>query len=353
MENGTASAFSRMPHTILVVVHILYKNPEENISDRQVWSQIDALNRDFNKKNPNLNIIPSEFAPLIGDVGFEFCLATMDPEGNPTTGITRKETFPDNIFSRNATWIYYSVEGGQDAWDPQKYLNIWVAETTQNIIGYGSKPGERKLGEDGVVIGIQYFGTCGLTTRPFHLGRSGTHEVGHYFNLFHPWGTEISCEVDDFVADTPLQAAQYHGCPDNKSVSCGSRDITSNFMNFSFDACLAMFTKGQAQRMQAALVGARAGLLESAGCNEKRSGANSFLKVYPNPVNDHFCVETNFEFSRLIPFKMIDTNGRIVRKGTVSSNSITPIPSFQNGIYWLQFFTEEEPILKKIIITRQ
>ena len=282
-------------------------------------------------------------------MGFEFCLAAIDPEGKPTTGITRRATFPDHVFFQNATWVYYSAEGGQDAWDTKKYLNIWVTATTQNIIGYGSKPGERIPEEDGVVVGFQYFGACGSAAPPFHLGRSVTHEVGHYFNLIHPWGNKDDCSGDDFVEDTPQQSAQYNACPDNRSVSCDSRDITVNFMNFSYDACLAMFTKGQAQRMQAALMGARSGLLETKACSEERPQPEHFINVYPNPVSNYFCVEANFEFSDAIPYKLINTKGQIVKKGTINARSITPIPILEGGIYYLQLFIEEMPILKKII----
>ena len=180
-----------------------------------------------------------------------------------------------------ADWIYFSDRGGQDAWNTESYLNIWLTRFSEvgNLMGFGSKPFENPPSEDGVVMRPDFFGTTGTVNPPFHLGKTAVHEIGHYFNIFHPWATSNSCEHDDFVADTPNQDNPYRGCMNNDQTSCGSRDITNNFMNLSEDECLVMFTKGQALRMQAALIGARSGLLNINACQPSTTPVLSLIHI--------------------------------------------------------------------------
>ena len=342
-------ALSRGTITIPIVVHIVYQSEVENISDKQIHSQIEALNRDFNLENNNLDKIPNEFQNSIANVGFHFCLASFDPDGNPTIGITRTATSEENIFSGQIPWIYYTERGGKDAWDTNNYLNIWVTRTSI-VLGFGTRPGINAPTEDGVVISSSSFGMLGNTNPPFDLGRTATHELGHYFNLLHPFGN--NCEYTDFVRDTPQQMPTYSGCPDANSSSCGTNDITPNFMNLSEDECLAMFTKGQAMRMQAALIGARKGLLASKGCDQiTNSNPMEIIKVYPNPASYYFCVATNSVNPTAIPFRMLDTKGAVILENVVMPDAIQHFPSTQNGIYFLQFFVKEgEPIVKRLLV---
>jgi hypothetical protein len=164
-----------------------------------------------------------------------------------------------------------SSTGGSNAWDRNKYLNIWVCDISGGILGYAQFPGG-SASTDGVVVDYQYFGTIGTATAPFNKGRTATHEVGHWLNLYHIWGDDgTGCTGSDLVSDTPNQADQNYGCPAFPQVSCSNGpngDMFMNYMDYTDDACMFMFSTGQATRMQAlfAAGGARASLLTSNGC---------------------------------------------------------------------------------------
>lgn len=245
--------------TIPVVVHVLYNNSTENISDAQILSQINVLNEDFRRTNADANNVWSQAA----DSEIEFCMASSDPNGNPTNGITRTST-STSAFGTNDQ-MKFNSSGGKDAWPAGDYLNIWVCDISGGILGYAQFPGG-SASTDGVVIDYQYFGTIGTATAPFNLGRTGTHEVGHWLNLRHIWG-DGGCGVDDFVSDTPESDGPNYGCATGH-VSCGSTDMVQNYMDYSDDACMNLMTAGQKNRMRALFEsgGYRASLLASQAC---------------------------------------------------------------------------------------
>lgn len=267
-ENDSKSLRSVI--TIPVVVHVIYFKDEENISDDQIFSQIAILNEDYRRQNSDRTKTPAIFQDVAADCEIEFCLARQDPSGNPATGITRTRTQAQVFQMGNA--MKRAVTGGNDAWDSNKYLNIWVCNLTQGLLGYGSIPGSDLSPFDGVVIGYKYFGKGGVTASPYNLGRTATHEVGHWLNLQHIWGDNDGadpCSGSDFVGDTPNQARQNEGCPDFPSSSCGnSSDMFMNYMDYTRDICMNIFTKGQKSRMLATLNGSRSSILTSAGCQE-------------------------------------------------------------------------------------
>jgi hypothetical protein len=230
--------------TIPVVVHVLYRTTAENISTAQIQSQIDVLNEDFRRTNSDANNMWSQAA----DTQIEFCLTTIDPNGNATTGITRKSTTKTSWGTNDA--MKKSSQGGVDPWDTSKYLNIWVCNIGGGILGYAQFPGG-STSTDGVVNSPQYFGRTGTATAPFNLGRTATHEVGHFLNLRHIWG-DGGCGVDDFVSDTPESDASNGGCATSHS-SCGTLDMVQNYMDYSDDSCMNLFTQGQKNRMRSVL----------------------------------------------------------------------------------------------------
>lgn len=259
---------SRSIITIPVVVHVVWNKPEENIPDAQIQSQLEVLNRDFRATNVETAQVPAVFKDKIADVGFEFCLASRDPDGEATNGITRTFT-PNTVGIGGTVSIHYSAMGGKDAWDPGQYLNIWVAKFAGGIGGISTFPGQGPAAEDGVEIDYRQFGTGPNLQPPYHLGRTCTHEIGHYFNLEHVWGPSINscCDEDDFVSDTPNSCDTYLGqCPVHPVFSCTQPDMFMNFMNFTDDDCMALFTKGQKTRMLNALDTWRSGLLSSSAC---------------------------------------------------------------------------------------
>jgi len=243
--------------TIPVVVHIVYMDDSEDFTDLEVEAQIDGLTADFRKLNENAAIIPAEFRPLAADIEIEFCLATVDPNGKETNGIIRKETSIAGVgasYSGSQRRICYDNLGGSDGWNPGDYVNIWVGQLSSGIIGQATFPGMvDSPNEDGVFIDPSAFGFFCSTENGFFHGRTLTHEMGHFFNLHHIF--KNGCDpVGDYVDDTPMQEKSYRGqCPSHPQVSCGSADMFMNYMDYTDDNCLAMFTQGQKMRMLAAL----------------------------------------------------------------------------------------------------
>jgi hypothetical protein len=234
---------------------VVQKTSAQNISDGQIQSQIDVLNRDFRKTNPDVASVPAVFAPLAADARIEFELATTDPSGAATNGITRTKTSANSFSDDNA--VKAASSGGADAWPRDAYLNIWVCElNTNGLLGYAQFPGGPSA-TDGVVILHSAFGTTGTAAAPFNLGRTATHEIGHFLNLRHIWGDDGNgCSGDDFVVDTPNAAASNRGTPAFPHVTCSNGpngDLFMNYMDYTDDVAMFMFTAGQVLRMQTCL----------------------------------------------------------------------------------------------------
>ena len=253
-------------YNIPVVVHILYNTTAQNISDAQVQSQIDVLNKDFQLNNADTTKIPAAFKSLTADCKIQFCLAKRDPNGNATTGIVRKTTSTTSFSSNDG--VKYASSGGDNAWNSSQYLNLWVCNLGGGLLGYAQFPGGAAA-TDGVVILYSAFGSTGTVSAPYNLGRTATHEVGHWLNLRHIWG-DANCG-DDLVFDTPKQQTSNYGCPTYPHTTCSNGangDMFMNYMDYVDDQCMQMFSIGQRDRIYAVLQpgGARASLASSLGC---------------------------------------------------------------------------------------
>ncbi|MFL5576386.1 MAG: zinc metalloprotease [Gemmatimonadaceae bacterium] len=261
---------------IPVVVHVVLRDPSA-VSDEQVRSQIDALNRDFRFRNADRSRIPAPFVPFAVDCGIEFVLAQRDPDGRDTTGITRTATSRPG-FGQDHT-VKFQGKGGHDGWPFDRYLNLWVCQLTGGLLGYATFPAGTAAIDaiDGVVITHTAFGTTGTARRPFHLGRTTTHEVGHWLNLLHIWGDDKGgCERSDNVADTPNQAQENYGKPEFPHVSCNNGpfgDMFMNYMDYVDDDAMFMFTAEQRSRMDATLLGPRASIVSSDGLRDQQPDA--------------------------------------------------------------------------------
>ena len=267
--------------SIPVVFHVLYNTPIQNISDAQILSQLEVMNDDFNRTNSDAFQIPSDFNSIVSSMQINFCLAKRTPENNPTTGIVRKYT---NITSFNLydTSIHYNNMGGSDAWDTKRYLNIWITNIEGGILGWGQFPDAGSIYTDGVVVDYRHFGTLGTAISPYNLGRTTTHELGHYFNLFHIWGDNYC--GDDLVNDTPIQEEANFGCKNHPSISCNNNgDMFMNFMDYSDDACMNSFTIGQRNRVWSSISNYRPDLINQIGCDEiiNTTSDASIEIVYP------------------------------------------------------------------------
>ena len=261
------------PVVIPVVIHVLWRREEDNLGEAQLLSQVAVLNEDFRGRNADRASVPEPFRAEVADAGIEFALARRDPRGRATTGITRTRTphadFPwDGSAGATARLdaLIKTGAGAAAAWPSEHYLNLWVAPLGGGLLGYAQFPGGDPA-TDGVVVRSTAFGRTGALAADYALGRTCTHEVGHWLDLLHIWGDDgRGCTGSDAVADTPNQGGPNLGKPAFPTLSCGNGphgDLYMDYMDYVDDAAMTMFTRGQAERMAATLAGPRAALLES------------------------------------------------------------------------------------------
>ena len=334
-------------YTIPVVVHVLYRTSAENVSNAQIQSQIDVLNADFRRTNSDYTLTPSEFAGSVADSEIEFVLATTDPNGNPTSGITRTSTNKTSFATNDE--MKFTAQGGKDAWNTKKYLNIWVCNMSGGILGYAQFPGSGAANTDGVVILTTAFGSTGNVNAPFNKGRTATHEVGHWLNLRHIWG-DGNCSADDFVSDTPIAAASNGGCPSYPSKSCSNNggftsDMFMNYMDYTNDACMYMFTTGQKNRMRAVLTGFRSELV-SGGITPPPPPPSSYCASKGNSIADEWIAGVkvgSLNKTSGANGGYVDFTSSSVSLSQGSSNALTLTPGFAGTTYneywkvWIDF----------------
>lgn len=259
---------------IPTVVHVIYSNAGENISTAMVQSQIDVLNEDFQRLNPDTVNTPVGFRSVAANCDVEFCLAQIDPSGNPTNGI-------DRVSMAGSPFTSGFIDGTikpATIWDPTQYFNIWVANIGGGLLGWAQFPeagslagigtGNGGANTDGVVLLYQSVGRPPANPYggPYNLGRTATHEVGHWLGLRHIWG-DGNCSVDDFCADTPTSGGSNFGCPNISA--CGPVQMVQNYMDYTDDACMNIYTQDQKSRIDVVLGSSirRASLLTSSACN--------------------------------------------------------------------------------------
>ena len=367
---GSANGHDRdtVPNEIIsipVVIHLLFNTNEQNISDDQVRSQIDVLNRDFRRMNVDAANTPASFKPFAADTRIMFCLAQVAPDGRSTKGIVRKYTSKEFFLGDDG--MKYSAAGGDDAWDNKKYLNIWVCSLFGRSLGYATPPGG-PADKDGVVINFDVFGTKGIVRYPYDKGRTTTHEVGHWLGLKHIWG-DSNCGTDD-VDDTPRQLGYNYGCPSFPHVTSCSQtangDMFMNFMDFTDDACMNMFTSGQKMKMRGlfALGNSRNSFLNSFACDSTLASGGPLpddtipvvkpaagIQLFPNPVQ----VEVN-----IIPVNgyelvgkvctIFSMQGRMILQQTFSTNKEKiDLSVLSSGVYILKIGFGADKQIAKVI----
>lgn len=341
--------------TIPVVVHVVYNNSAENISDAQVYSQLNVLNKDFRRMNTDKYAAPTVFRGSGIDPLFEFCLAQRDPYGNATNGITRtytNETIFDNYCVDNC--IFYNSGGGKNAWNTSQYLNIWVCDLNSDPLGFAFLPGTIDADMDGVVIDYRVFGTINPANQDYNLGRTTTHEVGHWLGLYHPWGKQ-TCGSDS-VFDTPQQKEANFGCPmfPHSAFECSytgeAGTMFMNFMDYTDDDCKSMFTIGQFVRMDDAIFYPRYSIQNSIGCVPPATSAiaenitDSQINIFPNPNPGIFTLQTGKNYN----ISITDIAGRQI--DYKKHKNLIKISKYSKGIYILRIKSEKEIINKKIVI---
>ncbi len=359
-ENRTANFRTQSTPQIIkipVVFHVLYHTIDENISGERIAAQLKALNRDFRKKNPDTLNTPLSFLTHAVDMEIEFYLANSDPLGRSTTGIERKYTPVKYWYSDDK--MKFNSSYGSNAWDPKSYLNIWVCKL-DDVLGYSTMPGYN-LSKEGIVL--SYIEINGIGFMQNNIGRTLVHEVGHWLNLKHIWGDSFC--GDDNVDDTPKQSTYTPGCPTGIRRTCGNTqfgDMYMNYMDFTDDVCMNLFTKGQKQRARALFEpgGYRHTILSSKAFNTPtvyNAQVPDFypqwldVKIYPNPATDNLNIYMEYDVRWIgKDIYIMDMNGKIVLKKNITSTvQSVNISNLAPGVYFIRAEKEDEKVLRKFI----
>lgn len=353
-------------YEIPVVVHVVYNNADQNLADSIIMEQIASLNEDYRRLNADTINMRADFQPHVGDPMIQFRLADFDPQGNPTTGITRTQTSTTSFGSINFLFgdmsdleaIKSTADGGIDPWDQDRYLNIWVGNMeisgTPALLGYATPPaglsnwpaGSTNGMDDGVVIQYQAFGrnnpnVIDMGNGAIDIrGRTVSHEVGHYLGLRHIWA-DGDCTADDGVADTPNADAESNfDCDDTKNTCTDNiggvdlPDMIENYMDYSAETCQNSFTQGQIDIMRSVLENERDGLLNNGALGiAAKTIEKPNINIYPNPATSSFSIDfgQKFENYKII---VVDLTGKSIYQSTAIS-SITSIDAsnWQSGTY--------------------
>jgi hypothetical protein len=385
---------------IPVVVHVIHNGEPigvgTNISDEQIYSQIDVLNEDFRRLNDDIYSVPAAFRGVSADPLIQFCLAQQDPNGIITTGIDRRRSptqsqyanfgYPADLRCLNKA-IYEEIIKPSTIWDRDKYLNFWVGDLRQlppfilgnptdelgcdyqsETLGYAQFPGLNPK-TDGVFIRYDVFGRVGNVKTPYNLGRTTTHEVGHWLNLKHIWGDEDACAEDDLVLDTPLQSVNSNeqiknsfGCPnfpltDNCSINYPGI-MFMNYMDYGYHQCRNMYTYGQFLRTESTLFGERANLQISDGCTLgttlglNQNNFNNKLLVYPNPTNSKVFFDNSiYSFKNATIYNYLGQEvSKIEFKSFIKSQEVD-LSILPKGVYVLKF--ENNKKYKSVKVVKQ
>jgi len=344
---------------IPVVVHILYHQPEENISDERIYSQISVLNENFRRLNADTVNTPEAFKSIAADCEIEFQLATSDPQRRNTTGIIRKYT-PLRLWNADDK-MKYAAETGSDAWDAKNYLNIWVCNLGR-AAGYSSFPGG-PAAKDGIVIAFNVFGIN--TKAGYEMGKTAVHEAGHWMGLRHIWG-DSECG-NDMIDDTPTQYTFTSGCPSGIRVSsCGNNvngDMYMNYMDLTLDACTNLFTEGQKERMRASFEtgGGRKSILTSYGLLPpliseiplpEEVPAWFHPQLYPNPASTEMTLDLAYDIRWIgKTLRVTNLQGQLAMQLLINSKAQKiDISQLRSGMYILSGKKDDGSVIKQKFI---
>ncbi len=310
--------------TLPMVFHVLHRTGSAYPEINQVLGQLDALNRDFDKKSYKSKHKADSierFTQKVADPEIQFCMALQDPTGKTTNGINLVNT-------SIATWgmnqdIKSTQKGGITAWNTAKYINVWVADLGSESSGYAQLPGG-PTETDGIVIDYKYFGSEGTAKAPYNLGKTLTHLMGNYLGLQDLWGACYCC--DDGIEDTPIHNAPNYGPTDvyKHVTTCDgiTIEMSMNFMDNTDDDWMYMFTHGQKLRMQAVLsdIGPRVQLVNNnIACSKKlnesveaRESLALQADIYPNPADQSFNLSIQSNTIQPVHIKIINTLGQLI-----------------------------------------
>lgn len=366
LRDYRASAQRSVVYEIPVVFHIVWNTDAQNVPDEVILDQMIILNQDYRRQNPNAADTREIFLPVAADTEIEFVLANTDPDGNPTSGIHRvqtdRESFDFDLFSNEITLdeVKFAATGGVDAWDTDRYLNIWVCNIGSTIPGVqpfgfayppngapnweGLFPGAIEDNVQGVVV---HYTTVG-SNNPAGLddefpgnegGRTLTHEVGHFLGLRHTWGDAFfgGCSADDGIEDTPNLSSNNNFACNFNANTCNDGaddlpDMGENYMDYNQDDCLNLFTLGQKDAMRFVLENLRPELIDGQFVGVEEAQRPS-LTIFPNPVTDVFTIHT----PPGSPIAITASNGAVVFETQALSGSTTvDFSEYQSGVYFVR-----------------
>ena len=367
-------------YRIPIVVHVVHNTASSaiggptnvNISDEQIVSQIQVLNEDY-RRRPGTRGYNAN--PIGADAGIEFFLATTDPTGKPTTGITRHyypqktsfDVFQDDVLLSQIAY-----------WPSDQYLNIWVTKV-EDYLGFTQfptlsdpptaadtliiPPGAASEYVDGSIIDYRYFGkqvsNGSVRDETYALGRTATHEIGHWLGLLHTWGDGNGC-LEDYVSDTPLTQSpnKTRQCRETFSNCTGrgqTRDLTEDYMDYSPDACMNLFTFGQVGRMRAVLQlsPSRARLVQLSTQPTVESETLT-INVYPNPARIDPIVDIQLKGAQSFTVDLFDVAGRLVRTINYTDSRSTRVTlstsQLATGMYFVRVKTDNETVSRRLLI---
>lgn len=338
---------------IPVVFHIVLPHPTV-ITDAQVLAQLDVLNKDFAGMNPDSVNLPAAFKPLFGKSQIQFKLAQRTPGNEPATGIVRA-TAGHPIYSTFDNSLKYTTQGGDDAWDANRFLNVWITNLSAGyVLGYSTLPGASIAAEEGIVIHYTTLPADSLTT--YNRGRTLVHEAGHFFYLYHIWGDENGCAGTDFVDDTPNQTTLTSGCPGGAIVTDACSPIApgilyENYMDYTDDACMSLFTRGQVARMETALNDYHPGYYTSNGADPLPNLLSKGFMVTPNPATN----AVTFQFypvpATLKAITLYNSAGQKIAEqvATGAGSYSFNVARFASGVYFVQAVFTDKKIMQKVI----
>ena len=355
-------SWSREVTKLQTVVHVIYYDDFTGFPEEHVEQVIQKVNEDFRRMNPDTIDTPEAFKPVAADTEIEFELAAVDPWGGPTNGITYTQTTHDFFEENELGMVKFTASGGHDAWNPLKYVNIWLVENTISP-GIPTTPYLHGDPKDGVVC----------SDFPFsEFKRNLTHFLGHYLGLWHPFNYDAifpsptdTCSTalggPDGIEDTPNQLiAAYTGSGSGPCIEFPLLDICSpdspgvmfmNFMDYTLPDCKNMFTYQQAAVMNWVIDSIRFSLLEPVtSIDENSLPENEEVNIYPNPVRGQLIIETHQSSFFKKEYQVFDSTGRPVFKGGFRSH-ITEIDTVHlpMGVYWLKIKSGDDFFVKRFI----
>lgn len=360
---ATAQKNTATSYTLPVIVHVLHHGEAvgsgTNLSKSRIYSQLEVLNQDYQRQFGTRGYNTD---PVGADAQIFFCPVQYAPNGDslPEAGIHRVRV--DSLLSISPPYSPTLIRERllpKTIWNPERYLNIWVTEVEQ-YLGFAQFPDSSSLNgipptnnssdsTDGVVINYKQFGITGIANAKYNYGRTTTHEMGHFLGLRHIWG-DGGCDVDDFCEDTPLAGKANMQC-DSANHSCGLRSMDNNYMDYTPDRCMNIFTQCQVQRMHTVLQFSprRRSLSNAVPCGKQPqppTAVQPLVAIFPNPTAGAFTLHAENMAGATVHITLYNAFGQmIVAPRTIALAGGKADATFQEmqlaaGIYWVRVVSE-------------